>query len=336
MTIGPQELVPAPATAPSAASLFASTPWLWGGFLLLILVLLALDLFIFNRRSRDIKLREAALAGGGWVALAALFGAFVAWKLGPTKAAEFATGYVVELSLSFDNLFVFLVLFRYFQVGPREQHRVLFWGILGALVLRALFIVAGTSLLSRFHWIGWLFGIFLVVTGSKLLWQSDEKHDPETSRVLKLARRLLPVTTTPHGGRFFLVEQGRRCATTLFLCLVTVEASDVVFAVDSIPAIFGVTLDPFVVYTSNVFAILGLRSFFALLALLIDAFKYLNVALALVLIFIGLKMLLAGMMKESLGLEIGTLTSLAIVVGLLGGGVIASLWRRATPGDDAS
>ncbi len=306
--------------APPAAGLLGGSPLLWGGFFAVILGLLALDLFVLNRKARSIRMREAAFAGAGWVLLALVFGAVVFVKLGSRPAAEFLTGYVLELSLSFDNLFVFLVLFRFFRVEPHHQHRVLFWGIVGALVLRAGFIVAGTALVQRWQWVTYLFGFFLVLTGVKLLTSREEEIDPERNLVLRLARRVLPVTSSPHGGRFFLVENGRRCATTLFLCLLTVEASDVVFAVDSIPAIFGVTLDPFVIYTSNVFAILGLRSFFMLLALLMAAFRYLGVGLALVLLFIGAKML-----AVAFEVHVPTLVSLAVVLGTITASIVASL-----------
>ncbi len=321
-----QQVAPEPVAAghgPSSVERLAADGRLWALFFGVVGVVLVLDLFVLHRKARTIRMREAALTGGAFVGLAVAFGALLWWKLGAQPAAEFATGYVVELSLSFDNLFIFLVLFKFFKVAEQHQHRVLFWGILGALVLRAVFIVAGTALLQRFEWLSYCFGIFLLLTGVKLLRGKSDEVDPEKNLVLRLARRFLPVTTSPHGGHFFLREQGRRYATTLFLCLITVEASDVVFAVDSIPAIFGVTLDSFIVYTSNVFAILGLRSFFMLLALLMAAFRHLNVGLALVLIFIGAKML-----AVAFGIQVGTGTSLGVVFGLLGAAIVASLWRK--------
>ncbi len=297
---------------------------LWVLFGLVVGGVLFLDLFVLHRKAHEVRMREAAVTGGAFVLLALLFCGFIAWKLGAAPAQEFLTGYVVELSLSFDNLFVFLLLFKFFGVERRHQHRVLFWGILGALVLRALFIVAGTALLQRFTWLAYGFGFFLVLTGAKLLAKKDEESDPGKSWMLRSLRRVLPMSDAPHDGRFFVVEHGKRCATTLFLCLLMVEASDVVFAVDSIPAIFGVTLDPFIVYTSNVFAILGLRSFFVLLALLMAAFRYLNVGLALVLMFIGAKMVAVGF-----DVHLGTSTSLGVVFGILGTAIVASLVKRS-------
>jgi len=328
--VSPAPAAPAPVAPPAA---FGGSPALWIAFGALVLGVIYVDLFVLHRKERHVSLREAAVTGSAFVMLALTFGAVVAWKLGRTSALDFLTGYVVELSLSFDNLFVFLVLFRFFGVEKRHQHRVLFWGILGALVLRAVFIAVGSALLNRFEWLLYLFGIFLVFTGVKLLSDKHVQIDPERNLVLRLARRLLPVTSTPPEGRFFLIENGRRCATTLFLCLLCVEASDVVFAVDSIPAIFGITRDPFVVYTSNVFAVLGLRSFYALLAILMAAFRYLNVGLAVVLIFIGAKMLSAELLEERFGFHVGPGLSLGIVFLTLATAIAASLLRRAPPSD---
>jgi len=298
----------------------------WVLFGVVIVGVMALDLFVLHRKAHEVRMREAAVTGCFFVALALIFCGYVWWERGATPAQEFLTGYVVELSLSFDNLFVFLVLFKFFKVERQHQHRVLFWGILGALLLRALFIWAGAALLNRFEWLVYVFGFFLVITGAKLLQKKEEEPDPSKNLVLRLTRKLLPVTSTPHGGRFFLVENGRRFATTLLLCLITVEATDVVFAVDSIPAIFGVTRDTFVIYSSNVFAILGLRSFFVLLALLMAAFRYLNVGLAFVLMFIGAKML-----AVAFGVHITTTISLAVVFGILGLAIAASLVKRGEP-----
>jgi tellurite resistance protein TerC len=321
------------AVEPESAPAFGGSPLLWSCFFAIVLGLLFVDLFVLHRkvspphgRAAPAYLRRATLSGVGWIAIALLFCAGVAWKLGARPAQEFLTGYVVELSLSFDNLFVFLVLFRYFAIAREDQHRVLFWGILGALVLRGLFIAAGTALLARFDWIAYLFGFFLVFTGFRLFRGEPAQFDPNQSGALKLVRRVVPVTTSPHRGRFFLKEGGRRAATTLFLCLVSVEASDVVFAVDSIPAIFGVTLDPFVVYTSNVFAILGLRSFFVMLAVLMAAFRHLHYGLAFVLTFIGVKMLL-----PAFDVHVPTVLSLAIVLAGLAVAIVASLRKRRGP-----
>jgi tellurite resistance protein TerC len=298
---------------------------LWLAFLAIVAGLLAFDLFVVNRAARELKLREAAWLGVGWIALAAAFALSVAWKLGAARAVEFTTGYLLELSLSFDNLFVFLVLFRFFRVARNDQRRVLTWGILGALVLRAVFIGAGVELVRRFEWVTELLGLFLVFSGLALFWRREEKVDPEKKLVLRLARRVLPVSTAPPEGRFFVVENGRRAATTLFLCLVTVEASDVAFAVDSIPAVFGVTKDPFVVYTSNVFAVLGLRSFFVLLARLMASFRFLGVGLAVVLVFVGAKMAAERTLAEQFQLVVQPLVSLAVVVSILAVAVAASV-----------
>jgi tellurite resistance protein TerC len=308
--------------AAEAAPALGGSPLLWALFFAIVLSLLFVDLFLLHPRDQPPQIRRATLSGLGWIAIALLFCAGVAWRLGARPAQEFLTGYVVELSLSFDNLFVFVVLFRYFAVEREHQHRVLFWGILGALVLRGLFIVTGTALLARVDWLIYLFGFFLIFTGVKLFRGESAKFDPGQSAALRLVRRVVPVTTRPHGGRFFLRDRGRHSATTLFLCLASVEASDVVFAVDSIPAIFGVTLDPFVVYTSNVFAILGLRSFFVLLAVLMAAFRHLHYGLAFVLTFIGVKMLLPVFdVHVPIGLSLG------VVLGALAVAILASLRR---------
>lgn len=312
---------------------------LWLGFLALVLGLLALDLVVVRQRTREPRAREAAWFGAGRVALALLFAGVVAWRLGTSRAVEFATGYALELSLSFDNLFVFLVLFRFFHVEGGDQRRVLTWGILGALVLRALFIGAGVELVRRFEWVTELLGLFLVFSGLALFWKRDASIDPERKLVLRLARRVLPLTTAPPDGRFFVVEDGRRVATTLFLCLVTVEASDVAFAVDSIPAVFGVTRDPFVVYTSNVFALLGLRSFFVLLARWMASFRFLGVGLAAVLLFVGGKMAAERTLAEQFGFELSPLASLAVVAATLTVAIGASVLVKPTakpPKDDAS
>jgi len=324
MTFLLQELGQDGVVAPVAAEHPEWHQWLLFG--VVIVGVMVLDLFVLHRKAHAVRMREAAITGGCFVALALAFCGYVWWEHGAKPAQEFLTGYVVELSLSFDNLFVFLVLFKFFKVEQQHQHRVLFWGILGALLLRALFIWAGAALLNRFEWLVYVFGFFLVITGAKLLQKKEEEPDPSKNAVVRLTRKLLPVSNAPHEGRFFVVENGKRVATTLFLCLITVEATDVVFAVDSIPAIFGVTRDTFVIYSSNVFAILGLRSFFVLLALLMAAFRYLNVGLAFVLMFIGAKMLAGGFHWH-----IGTTTSLSIVFGILGVAIVASLLKREAP-----
>jgi len=296
------------------------TPALWLGFLGLVLVFLALDLGIFHRADRAISVRHALGWTVVWIVLALLFNLFVLLRFGPGPGAEFLTGYLIEKSLSVDNLFVFLVIFRAMAVPAAYQHRVLFWGILTALVLRAGMIFAGVALLARFHWLIYVFGAFLLVTGARILAvKEDLEPHPERSAAFRWLRRVVPATARLEGHRFTVREGGRRLATPLLLALLLVEVSDVVFALDSIPAIFGVTLDPFIVFTSNVFAILGLRSLYFALSGIMDRFHHLRPALALVLVFIGGKMIVAPWLR------IGQGASLAVVALLLVGGVLASL-----------
>ena len=298
----------------------ASLP-LWIGFNLFILLVLALDLGVFHRRAHVVSVREAAAWTATWVVLALLFNAGVWRLLGPQKGMEFLTGYLIEKSLSVDNIFVFAILFSYFAVPRAHQHRVLFWGVLGALVMRAAFIAAGAALLTRFHWVVYLFGAFLLATGVKMALAPERGLEPEKNPVLRLVRRLVPVTPGYHGQRFFVREGGRLLATPLFLVLVFVEISDLLFAVDSIPAIFAVTLDPFIVYTSNVFAILGLRALYFLLAGVMHECEYLKPGLAAVLVFVGAKMLLVD------AVVIPAAVSLGVVASILAVAVIASVVR---------
>jgi tellurite resistance protein TerC len=300
------------------------TPALWFGFTAAVLVLLALDLGVFHRKAHEVKVREALLWTGIWVALALLFNVGVYHWFGSERALEFLTGYVIEKALSVDNLFVFLVVFSYFSVPPALQHRVLFWGIFGALLMRALFIFLGAALLQSFHWIIYLFGAFLLFTGIKLLVQREAEVHPERNPVLRLFKRLVPAVSEYRGSHFLVREGGKWLATPLLMVLVVVEATDIVFAVDSIPAIFAITEDPFIVYTSNVFAILGLRALYFALAAMLGRFHYLKVGLGLVLAFVGVKMLLVDLYK------IPILVSLAIVVLLLGTSVLASMLRPPT------
>jgi tellurite resistance protein TerC len=306
------------------------TPGLWAGFVALVLVFLALDLGVFHKRDEAISIRDALAWTGVWIAAALAFGGYLWWQHGSGPAAEYLTGYLIEKSLSVDNLFVFVVIFTTLRIPPIYQHRVLFWGIVTALVLRAAMILAGTALLQRFHWLIYVFGAFLLLTGAKLLLHlgGDEPH-PEKSRVLGWLRRVIPSTPRLDGHRFFLVEAGRTVATPLFVALVLIELSDVVFALDSIPAIFGVTLDPFIVFTSNIFAILGLRSLFFALAGLLDRFIHLKTGLALVLLFIGGKML------ASPWVHVGQGVSLGVVAALLGGSMLLSVLRAGgkVPGE---
>jgi tellurite resistance protein TerC len=295
------------------------SPLLWGGFLCFVLAMLALDLGVFHRKAHTVSIREAAIWSAVWVGFALLFGAGVHYWYGPERALEFATGYVIEKALSVDNIFVFVVIFGYFAVPNALQHRVLFWGILGALVMRAIFIMLGGAFLAKFHWAIYVFGSILVVTGIKLLIQRNEHYDPAGNPIVKLFRRFMPVSDKYDGQNFFTRIDGKRVATPLFLALLVVEATDVVFAVDSIPAIFAITKDPFIVFTSNIFAILGLRSLYFLLAGVVDKFRYLKLGLSFVLVFVGLKMLLVDYYKVPVGLSLG------IIAGILGGSVIASL-----------
>jgi tellurite resistance protein TerC len=304
------------------------TPALWAGFVLLVVLFLALDLGVFHRRDEPITTRNALAWTGIWVAVSLAFNAGVAHWFGGERAAEFLTGYLIEKSLSVDNLFVFLVIFSTLAIPPRFQHRVLFWGILTAMGLRAAMILAGTALLSRFHWLIYVFGAFLALTGLRLVSSREvEEPHPERSALFRLVRRVVPATARVDGHRFLLREGGRWVATPLLVALVLVEISDVVFALDSIPAIFGITLDPFIVFTSNIFAILGLRSLYFALSSAIGRFSRLRQGLALVLIFIGAKMLVAPWFA------IGQGASLGVVAGLLGGAVLASgVWPSGRPG----
>ena len=280
----------------------------WIGFCVFILVMLAIDLGVFNRRPHEITYKDAAIWSAVWVALALIFAGLLVGPLGwemfgdarHQKALEFLTGYLIELSLSVDNLFVFVLIFAYFKVPPKYQHRVLFWGVLGALVMRIIMIVAGTALIERFHWIIYIFGAFLIYTGIKMFSTQDDNIDPENRFVVRSITRYVPIVRHYERRKFFTVVDGKTVGTLLLLVLIVVEFTDLVFALDSIPAIFGVTTDRFIVYTSNVFAILGLRTFYFLLAGVIERFHYLKYGLGIVLSFIGIKMLLP-LIAEVLG-----------------------------------
>jgi tellurite resistance protein TerC len=290
----------------------------WVVFNIFVVVMLVLDLAVFHRRAHVVRYREALGFSLMWVLLAAAFAVFVFYWRGRSTALEFVTGYLVEESLSVDNLFVFLLIFRYFRVPQNYQHKVLFWGILGALVMRGIFIVAGVSLIRNFHWIVYVFGGFLVYTGLRLLREGEKEVHPEHNPVLKAFRRWIPVTPDYVGSRFLIRRQGL-FATPLLLVLVMVETTDVLFAADSIPAVLAITRDPFIVYTSNVFAILGLRSIYFALAGMIEAFHYLHYGLSAILIFIGVKMLL------SAHYPIPTGVALAVVGGVLALSIVLSL-----------
>ncbi len=295
-----------------------ASPLLWAGFLLFVAVMLTLDLGVFHRRLHAVRFREAAVWSAVWIGLALSFNAGIVLKFGPEKGLEFLAGYIIEKALSVDNLFVFVVIFAYFKVPPALQHRVLFWGILGALVLRAVFIFAGGALLDALHWAIYLFGGILVLTGGRLLVRGEGETHPERNPAVRLLSRLMPVASDHQGPEFVISRAGRMAATPLLLALVTVEISDIVFAVDSIPAVFAVTRDRFIVFTSNIFAILGLRSLYFLLAGVMGKFRYLKLGLAGILLFVGAKMLISGVFKIPIGL------SLAVVAALLAASIAAS------------
>lgn len=319
--------------------------WLYAGFILFVLVMLALDLGVFNRKAHVISAKEAMCWTAFFVTLAVTFSVAVYFIYenhwfgigldvpqirgerknvsGWQATVEFLTGYVVEYSLSMDNIFVIALIFAHFRVPAIYQHRVLFWGILGALLMRGAMIALGAELLQRYDWITYIFGAFLLITGAKILFTGEKEVEIERNFALRMARKIYPVSSAYHGKKFFVVENGRRAMTPLFLALIVVEFTDLVFAVDSIPAIFGITLDPFIVFTSNVFAILGLRSLYFALAALINRFHHLGKSLALVLIYVGAKMLLARWYHPE------PLLSLGIIVGILGVGVLASLFLPA-------
>ena len=293
--------------------------WAWIGFAVFILAMLAVDLGVFHRVSHEVRAGEAMIWSGVWIALALLFNLGLYYLRGPEPALEFLTGYLIEKSLSVDNIFVFLLIFTYFRVPPRYQHRVLFWGVLGALIMRAILIALGISLIQRFHWVIYVFGAFLILTGVKMALDKDKEIDPERNPALRLFRRFAPVTNNYQEGKFFVRQGGRRFATPLLIALLVVETTDLVFAVDSIPAILAITRDPFIIYTSNVFAILGLRALYFALAGVMRSFHYLHYGLSAILVFVGAKMLMADFYKIPVGVALG------VVGGILVISVIASL-----------
>ena len=294
----------------------------WLGSTGVVAALLVLDLAVLNRRSHVLSMREALTWSGCLVGLALLFGLFMLWREGTQSALEFYTGYLIELSLSVDNLFVFILVFQYFGVPAMLQPRVLKWGILGAIVMRLIMITVGAVLLSEFHWIVYVFGGILIVTGIRMFRSEDERTEPEKNPIVRLARRILPFSQTYDGQHFFVrALDGRRMATPLLLVLLVVEWTDLVFAIDSIPAIFAVTRDPFLVYSSNIFAILGLRALFFVLAGMLDKFVYLKPGVAVILVFVGLKM------TASYWVHIPILASLAVIIGTLAAAILLSLWK---------
>jgi tellurite resistance protein TerC len=294
-------------------------PVFWVMFTAIVLFLMALDLGLFHRKAHAVGVREALIWSLVWVTLSIGFGSWIYSEFGAQRGFEFFTGYLIEYSLSVDNVFVFVLIFSYFAVPAKLHHRVLFWGILGALIMRAVFILAGAVLMESFHWMIYVFGAFLVFTGWKILKQGDAEVEPERNPIVRLFQRIVPMSSGYASGGFFVRQSGRLLATPLALVLVTVETTDLVFATDSIPAIFGVTRDPFIVYTSNICAILGLRSMYFLLAAVINRFAYLGIGLGIVLMFIGTKMLVSGYYQIPITLSLG------IVASILAGSVILSL-----------
>lgn len=291
---------------------------LWVGFNVFILIMLALDLGVFHRKAHEVSFKEAVIFSIVWIALALLFNLFVWYEFGKTRALEYLTGYLIEKSLSVDNIFVFVLLFSSFNVPPAYQHKVLFWGVIGALLMRAVFIFAGVALIERFHWIIYVFGIFLVYTGIRIAREKGTKMDIGNNKFLKLVRKIVPFTREYHGAKFF-VKLERNYATPLFLVLVLIEFTDLVFAIDSIPAILAITSDPFIVYTSNVFAIMGLRSLYFALAGSLKYFIYLHYGLAMILIFVGIKMVGSDIFK------LNPLISLLVITAILAVSIIASI-----------
>jgi len=294
---------------------------LWIGFSILVLVMLALDLGFFHRKAHVVEVREALVWTFVWISSALFFNLGVFYWFGSEKALEFLTGYLIEKSLSMDNVFVFLMIFSYFRVPALYQHKVLFWGILSALIMRAAFIAAGVTLIERFHWVIYVFGAFLILTGARMALQKDREIHPERNPILKLFRKLMGVTENYENGKFFVRRNGAFLATPLFIVLLVVETTDLIFAVDSIPAILAITRDPFIVYTSNVFAILGLRALYFALAGIVERFHYLHYGLAAILVFVGMKMLFSDFYK------IPITTALVVVGGLLLIAVIVSVIR---------
>lgn len=295
----------------------------WIAFNAFVIFMLALDLGVFNRKAHVVKLKEALGWTAVWIAMAMIFNAWIWWKLGPTQGKDFLAGYLLEKSLSVDNVFVFAVIFSFFKVPREYQHKVLFWGIFGALALRAVMIAGGAALITNFAWIVYVFAALLVFTGIKMFFHDEDSVDPGKSIALRLLKRMMPITKDYHGAKFFVVENGKRMATPLFAVLICVEVTDVIFAVDSIPAIFAITTDTFIVYTSNVFAILGLRALYFAIAGILPYFHFLKYGLGVILIFVGIKMSLAHS-----AWKIDTNVSLGVIVGVLAISTIASVIHR--------
>ncbi len=293
--------------------------YVWAGFIAFVILLLAIDLGIFHRKSHEVKIKEALIWSAVWILLALIFNYGVYVFLGKEKALEFLTGYLIEKSLSVDNLFVFIMLFTFFNVQPKYQHKVLFWGIIGALIMRAIFIFAGVALISKFHWVIYIFGAFLVFTGIKMLFHKDDEIAPDKNPLVRLFKMLFPVSERMHGGNFFVKINSKTFVTPLFIVLLVVEFTDLIFAVDSIPAILAISNDAFIIFTSNVFAILGLRALYFALAGITKYFHYLKYGLSAILVFVGVKMVIVGFYK------IPIVYSLLTILGILLISVLASV-----------
>lgn len=316
--------------ASSSLQSFDVPLWAWGAFLGAIAVMLLLDLFVLHRDAHEISTREAVVTSTIWIAIGLGFSLVVWWGLGSAAATQYLTGYVIEKSLSVDNVFVWAVIFSYFSVPRAYQHRVLFWGIFGALVLRAIFVFAGVALLEAFDWVLYVFGAFLIVTAVRVARHSGDEIHPERNPVLRLVRRIVPVSSEYHGQKMFVREAGRRLATPLFIVLVLIEATDVVFAVDSVPAILAVSRDQFIVFSSNALAILGLRALYFLLSAAADRLVYLNVGLGVILFYVGVKMLI------SEWYHVPTLLSLGVIAVVLTITVLVSLRASSRPQESSA
>lgn len=293
--------------------------YVWAGFLLFVVAMLVIDLGLFHKKSHEVKIKEALIWSAVWISLALIFNFLIYLYLGKIKALEFLTGYLIEKSLSVDNLFVFIMVFSFFNVESKYQHKILFWGILGALVFRAIFIFAGVALINNFHWIIYLFGAFLIYTGFKMLKQKEEKFDPSKNILVRIFKFFMPVTPQINGNKFFVRINKKLYATPLFLVLLIIEFTDLIFAVDSIPAILAISNDPFIIFTSNVFAILGLRALYFALAGITKYFRFLKYGLSAILIFVGIKMCISGFFKFPV------LISLLVILGILTISVLSSV-----------
>ena len=294
----------------------------WIGFNVFVVIMLSLDLGVFHKTMHKVPVKEAVIWTSVWITLAMIFNVLIYFDMGKTKALEFLTGYVIEYSLSVDNIFVFILIFSFFQVNEKYQHKVLFWGIIGALVMRAIFIFAGVALITRFHWIIYIFGGFLIITGIRMLFHGDDKVDPDKNPIVRFFKKFLPVTHEMHEDKFFIKKNFKTYATPLFLVLLIIESSDLIFAVDSIPAVLAISQDTFIVYTSNIFAIMGLRSLYFAISGIMEYFRFLKIGLAFVLTFVGVKMCISNL------IEIPVIYSLITIIGILLISILASVVIR--------